>query len=171
MKILLWIVIVLAVAQLAFAAYVRLAPEDPARWHIDLADLGPRPDNAAVFCPTPGTRLSSGTADAPDLAALDAIAMAWPRTARLAGSVADGHITYVTRTRLMAFPDYTTVQIVEWPGPSDEGEAGERVVDLCIVARQRYGLQDGGVNAARVQAWVQELYGLDEAPDLAAPSE
>ena len=40
---------------------------------------------------------------------------------------------------------------------------------LCLVARQVYGLEDMGVNAARLKAWLQELTGLNEAPDLVWP--
>jgi uncharacterized protein (DUF1499 family) len=87
------------------------------------------------------------------LARLDAIALAKPRTERLAGSPAEGRITWITRSALFGFPDYTTAQVVDGPG-------------LCIAGRQRFGSQDLGVNAARIGGWVQELLGLTEPPAM-----
>lgn len=81
------------------------------------------------------------------LARLDAIAMATPRTLRLAGSPETGSITWITRSRLWGFPDYTTAQITET-------DTGPR---LDIFARLRFGRSDLGVNAARLQAWVNQL--------------
>jgi uncharacterized protein (DUF1499 family) len=83
-----------------------------------------------------------------DLAArLDAIARDWPRTKLLAGSVAEGWMTYVTRSRWVAFPDYTSVVITP-----DEGGAR-----LAAFARARYGKSDLGVNAERLDAWLAAL--------------
>ena len=42
------------------------------------------------------------------LARLDAIALQTPRTMRLDGSPEDGLITWVTRSAVFGFPDYTT---------------------------------------------------------------
>jgi uncharacterized protein (DUF1499 family) len=81
------------------------------------------------------------------LAALDAIARATPRTRVLAGSVAEGKITYVTRSAFWGFPDYTTVLAV----PVEGGAAP------VIWARQRYGRGDLGVNRARVERWLAAL--------------
>jgi len=77
------------------------------------------------------------------LARLDAIAMASPRTRRLAGSPAEGRITWISRSRLWGFPDYTTAEAT--PGR------------LVIHARQRFGSDDWGVNAARLQDWLAQL--------------
>ena len=132
-------------------AYIRLAPSDPVRWH---------PDPLAAPLPTTNgwlIRPEGGNAGSPVLAldaaavltALDAIAMATPRTTRLAGSVAEGRITYVTRSNLIGFPDYTTVAVVPVPG----GTA------LVIYARQRFGTGDMGVNRARVESWLAQMPG------------
>jgi hypothetical protein len=145
----LWLVFL---AVVAFAAYVRLAPSDPARWHVDLA-AGGLPAHAHVFCIRPGTRYDSGVEPQALLAQLDAIALATPRTTRLAGSAEAGRITWVTRSGLIGYPDYTTAQAMEGPG-------------LCIAGRQRFGSNDWGVNAARIGGWVQELLGLEEAPGM-----
>jgi hypothetical protein len=49
-------------------------------------------------------------ADRAALARLDEIALATPRTTRLAGSPDEGRITWITRSALWGFPDYTTAQ-------------------------------------------------------------
>ena len=123
----------------ALMVYVRLAPTDPQVWHVDLADLG---EDERV---SPGGIEVVVPADDPaaKLAALDSIIRSTPRTRLLAGSVSDGHVTYVTRSLIWGFPDFTTVQI---------REAG-----LAIHGRLRFGAADLGVNAARVRGWLAEL--------------
>jgi len=127
-----WIAYAVLVLVLAALAYIRLAPSDVARWHV-------LPD-----------RISNQTLEggamrrvAGDLTALDAIIRAAPRTSVLAGSVAQGMITYVTRSRVFGFPDYTTVRQVE------DG--------LEIYGRLRFGASDLGVNAARIDGWLEAL--------------
>jgi uncharacterized protein (DUF1499 family) len=73
------------------------------------------------------------------------VALATPRTRLLAGSVATGKLTYVTRSRLFGFPDYTTVSLLL---PEDGGPTY-----LHMFARLRFGLDDLGVNGARVRDW------------------
>jgi uncharacterized protein (DUF1499 family) len=149
-----WILGLALVAVVGLLAYIRLAPADPAVWHVDLAAPGfQAPGNAHVFCIRPDNRYGPIDNAGDRLALLDRIAMATPRTARLAGSVEAGRITWVTRSVLMGFPDYTTAQVLE--GPS-----------LCILGRQRFGREDLGVNAARIGSWVQELLGLTEPPPM-----
>ena len=140
-----WAVLVLGllvVATFAFGVWVRLAPSDPARWHTDPAQgtAGENAHVARVVLPGPPEAA---------LAAFDAVAMAEPRTTRLAGSPAEGRITYVTRSRLWRFPDYTTVA----------AEAGDGGAALVIHARARFGRSDLGVNAARVGRWLAALPG------------
>ena len=145
--------VVLAIA--AVLAYVRFAPSDPARWHVDIAaaDFVP-PVRWAAFCPSPGSReFVSGST----LAKLADVAEATPRTTRLAGSVAEGRITWITRSRLFGFPDYATAATI---GTTDGPQ-------LCIVSRQRFGSEDGGVNAAKLQSWLIAANGYPEPPALA----
>jgi Protein of unknown function (DUF1499) len=150
-----WIIGLVLVALLGGMAWVRLAPSDPGKWHVDLAAQEfQAPANAHVFCIRPDNRFGPIVGDPADLLArLDAIALATPRTKRLAGSAAEGRITWVTRSALMGFPDYTTAQVMPGPG-------------LCVMGRQRFGSEDLGVNAARIGAWMQELLGLAERPDM-----
>ncbi|MCU0854506.1 MAG: DUF1499 domain-containing protein [Rhodobacteraceae bacterium] len=131
---------VILVALLGFAAYVRLAPSDPAQWNADPA-LGAEGLNshvAKVFLAMP---------PAEALAAFDTVAITEPRTTRLAGTPEEGRITYVSRSRLWGFPDYTTVGVVP-----DEGGTW-----LLIWGRSRFGQGDMGVNAARIGRWVAAL--------------
>ncbi len=132
---------------LGFAAYVRLAPSDVTVWHI--SPVTEAPADCMVKPASDSARLACVVAEPPAsvLVRLDAVAMATPRTVRLAGSVEDGRITWITRTRLWGFPDYTTAEV------RAEG-TGSR---LDIYARQRIGSNDWGVNAARLTDWKAAL--------------
>lgn len=142
----------LALIVLGFGLYVRLAPSDAARWHqplptdsIALADcllsIQQGKGEARAACLVPGE-----TTDV--LMALDQVAMTTPRTRRLAGSWADGRITWISRSALWGFPDYITGQVT--PGPD-----GKTRLDLH--ARLRFGESDLGVNAARLADWLGRL--------------
>jgi uncharacterized protein (DUF1499 family) len=122
-------------AVLGFALWVRLAPSEPARWHVSIGDGGNRDfANAAIrtIAAAPG-----------DMSRLDRIIRATPRTTLLAGTPEEGMITYVTRSRLWGFPDYTTV----------EARPGQ----IILHGRQRFGTSDWGVNRARIEAWLAAL--------------
>ncbi|WP_121629937.1 DUF1499 domain-containing protein [Tropicibacter alexandrii] len=116
-------------------AWIRLAPSDPQVWHVD-------PHVTADQDLAGGVRRKLA-ADSSTLAELDTIIRQTPRTQRLAGSVEDGHVTYVSRSRWMGFPDYTTVML-----------NGDR---LEIWGRLRFGQSDMGVNKARVDGWLEQL--------------
>lgn len=138
-------------------AYVRLAPDDPARWHQPLPPPGEGgsftllPPGVSPVRQIPGGATVDLTLFQPDpagvLARLDAIALATPHTRRLAGSAEAGRITWVTRSAFFGFPDYTTAE-ARLDGP---------VVTLRLYARLRYGVGDFGVNAARLQDWLSRL--------------
>jgi len=132
MMMVLWAVLAVAVAGMA---YVRLAPSDPARWHRMPEVSGDKTFKSGVI-----RQVEAGPEG---LARLDAIIRDTPRTRGLAGSVGEGLATYVTRSRVMGFPDYTTVQ-----------QAGDT---LTIYARLRFGRSDLGVNSARVEGWLARL--------------
>ncbi len=123
---------VLVVLVAAGLAWIRLAPDDIARWH-QLPELtADRDMEGGVMRVVPG-----------HLADLDQIVLSEPRTHVLAGSVEDEMVTYVTRSKVFGFPDYTTV--------------AQRGGDLAVHARLRYGKSDMGVNKARVDRWLAEL--------------
>ena len=143
------ILALLVIAVAAPALWVRLAPSDPARWHRDPAAAQAGTQGRRTARPTGGDQPVPIFPGPPErlLSALDRIAMADPRTRRLAGSVEEGRITYVTRSRLWGFPDYTTVGV-------QKVEGGTAPV---ILARQRFGRSDFGVNRARVRRWLAAL--------------
>lgn len=132
------------IAVVVFGAYVRLAQSDAARWNIDPATAYTWADQTwnNVMPLTGGAVLRIPASDGL-LARLDTIAMATPHTTRFAGSVAEGRITWVTRSALWGFPDYTTAQI-KYDG-------------LYLYARLRFGKSDLGVNAARLKEWQSML--------------
>lgn len=146
-----WVLVILVLAVVGIAGFVRLAPSDPARWHTDPAE-GVAGENSHVAKAFLSTEASEA------LAAFDRVAVAEPRTTRLAGSVEEGRITYVSRSRLWGFPDYTTVAI----------EPGDGGVWLLIHARARFGRSDLGVNAGRVNRWLAAIPGYDPGPGPAA---
>ena len=136
--------LILAAAVLGLLAYIRLAPSDAARWHIDpVTAADPGTEGVRI---APGQYVSTDTATAL-LEKFDAIARAHAAT-RLAGSVNELHITYVVRSKWFGFPDYVTIKTL----PTDAGGS-----TLCILSRQRFGRSDLGVNRARVDAWLKEI--------------
>jgi len=136
----------------ASMVYVRFAPVDQARWHKAPA-TATGPSNlpcADAMIVNPGTaevHCQSAEPAQALLERLDATAMATPRTRRIAGSPAEGMITWETRSRFWAFPDYTTAQA------RDDGGSTR----LDIAARLRFGESDFGVNAARLKDWLSRL--------------
>lgn len=122
---------------------VRLAPADPATWHV-LPDWQVDRDLA-------GGAFRVISANQEDLARLHAIALATPRTRLLAGSVEEPvaeafgvrRATYETRSLFFGFPDYTTVEL-------QDGR-------LRIFARLRFGKSDMGVNRKRLDRWLAAL--------------
>lgn len=139
----------LVIVMLLGMGWVRLAPHDTSRWHLD-PRMATRPDTPNFHL----LRMGDGDAPAPlfDMppAALaervHAVATADGATL-LAGQVADGHMTYLSRSRLMGFPDYTTVLIE----PAGDGSM------LTGFARARFGHSDMGVNRARLERWIADI--------------
>lgn len=134
---------------LGVLGWIRLAPSDPARWHED-PRLVARPATPNYHL----IRLVGGDAMPPVFqttperlaARLDEIARD-EGAVLLAGSVKGLHMTYLTRTALMGYPDYTSVLIE----PAGEGAM------LLAFARARFGRSDHGVNRARLERWIAAL--------------
>lgn len=137
MKILTLLALGVAVAAGGLMAWVRLAPSDPARWHgvLSYTKDEDRADAAVRIVPTEDP--------AGILAELDAIALSAPRTTRLAGSVPEGSVTYISRSAFWGFPDYTTITAAE-----------DRVI---LLGRLRFGQSDFGVNKKRITDWISQL--------------
>ena len=137
--------LLLLLAAVGLMAYIRLAPSDPARWHVDPLTAGD-PGEGGVLLTPPDAPVLATTPQAL-MEAFDAIAMAEPRVTRLAGGVAEGHATYIARTRIMGFPDYISVRAL----PAGEGAT------LAVLSRLRFGRSDMGVNRARLDRWMAGL--------------
>lgn len=137
MKIAVLVLAMVALATGALMAWVRLAPSDPARWHGTLTFTKDEDRAGGVI------RILPAADPMALMQALDQIALNTPRTVKLAGSVAEGSITYVTRSLFWGFPDYTTVT-------ATNGK-------LIVFGRLRFGQSDFGVNKARVDGWISQL--------------
>jgi uncharacterized protein (DUF1499 family) len=161
----LWLAAALAAIGIALALYVRVAPSEPTRWHVDpLSAPGTGHPNQFRVGPegSPGADATTPTYRVPprELAlAVDALAMAQPRTTRLAGGPDGLWTTYLHRSRLMGFPDFTSVRVVE-------AEGGAR---LAVFARARFGRSDLGVNRARVEKWLEALAPMAQEPGADTP--
>jgi uncharacterized protein (DUF1499 family) len=129
---LLWALVAMIVVGLG---YIRLAPSDPVIWH-RMSETTEDKDFANGVI----RRLHAGS---DGLTLLDRIITDTPRTRLLFGLPQDGFATYVTRSAVMGFPDYTTVE--------QDGDT------LTIYARSRFGRSDFGVNRDRVQGWIDLL--------------
>ncbi len=129
------------------ALWVRLAPLRPEHWHIvPAAEASTARPNEAQLLPGDGAPVYA-LRPAELAARLDALALAEPRTERLAGHPDDGFTTYVQRTPVWRFPDVISVHVL----PHGEGAT------LAIWSRARYGYSDWGVNAARLARWLEAL--------------
>ncbi len=138
-----WLTLAVLAALIGFAVYVRVATSDPGRWHTPPVAEGAWGEVTRKMG-SASLRLDRSAGDPVDLLSrLDAIALASPRTTRLAGSVTEGRITWITRSALWRFPDYTTAEA--------------RSDGLFLYARQRFGSDDLGVNAARLRDWLSRL--------------
>ena len=107
----------------------------------DPPEIATTPNSAAAWVEALGPQRAA-------LTRLDEIALATPRTTRLAGSPEEGRITWVTRSALWGFPDYTTAQAMT----HDVATSG-----VTLFARSRFGREDLGVNAARLRDWLSRL--------------
>ncbi|MDF1726654.1 MAG: DUF1499 domain-containing protein [Sulfitobacter sp.] len=137
-----WILLALILAAVAF---VRLSPSDPDRWHraAQGTELGEKRGQGSYIW-----REAVDGSGRERLAQIDRVAQSDLNTTVLAGSVEEGQITYVARSKWMGFPDYVTVTLKE----------GSPQV-LEIYSRLRFGSSDMGVNAARVKRWLAATQG------------
>lgn len=139
----------LGVLALAVMAWIRLAPSDPARWHEDPRLVArPSSPNFHLIRMVGGDEMPRVFQMTPEALAarVDAVARA-DGAELIAGSLASGHMTYLSRTPLMGFPDYSSILIE----PAGEGAM------LLAFARARFGRSDLGVNRARITRWIAAL--------------
>ncbi len=141
MRILLILLILIVLAAVAAAVYVRVAPLDAEALHVDPVDVTqPTSPNFAYMVGTAGHFIQASTEEVGTRIAGVADA---DGAQLLAGSLEDGHVTYVIRSRIMGFPDIMTLR---W-GAQDGG------TQLDIFARAVYGYSDLGVNTQRAHRW------------------
>lgn len=143
------IVIIALVGFVGLLAYIRLAPSDPARWHEDPRLVSrPTTPNFHLIRMVGGDAMPQVFQITPEAlsARIDEVARADGATL-IAGSLASGQMTYLTRTQVMGYPDYTSI-LVE---PAGEGAM------LLAFARARFGHSDLGNNRARLERWIAAL--------------
>ncbi|MGR3623589.1 DUF1499 domain-containing protein [Pseudophaeobacter sp.] len=126
---------VLLAAVAVILGFIRLAPVDPFDWNTQPELSEDKEFRGGVF-----RVVRSGPEG---LHLFNQIATSAPRTKLLAGSVEDGMATYVTRTKVIGFPDYTTAR--------QDGDL------LKVYARLRFGRSDLGVNKARIDRWLAQM--------------
>ncbi len=134
-------------AVVALLIYIRVAPSRAADWHetkLPAMGLGQFPAESGYV----EQRAVRGDGRA-EMAALDRIIRATPRTMGLVGTLESGKMTYVTRSRVCGFPDYTTVSLVT--------DAATGQPALQVFGRLRFGRSDLGVNRARIEGWLAQL--------------
>lgn len=144
-----WLLLMVVISGLV---YIRIAEHDIAAVHV------PPPMNATPDTPVIKDNSGLFTQDyalppKDVLATFNTVAMSWPRTSILAGSVDEGMMTFVTRSRIFGFPDYTTLLAA----PDGQGSR------VTIYARLRFGRSDFGVNSARVRGWLGAVQALQQA--------
>lgn len=130
----------------ALLVWIRLAPDDGTRWHVAVPPLAGESEAAPPsLSEVPGGAVAfvPGADPAALLARVADVAAASPRTRVLAGSVAEGRITFVARSALWGFPDYITAEATP--------------LGVRLWSRQRYGSRDMGVNLARLTDWLARL--------------
>lgn len=128
---------ILVVLIVVFMAYVRFSPMPMARWHV------PIQSTASANYPGGAVRVLAG--DAGVLTQFDRALAALPRTQLLAGSPAQGRITYITRSAFFGFPDITTLEL--------------RDDEVALYGRLRFGLSDMGVNRKRLEGLIATVQG------------
>ena len=140
------LLLVSAVVILAAMAWIRLAPIDRDRWHLDPAEADAPGRSGIRFVGLDAPRYPGD----PDtvLDTLSDIILSEPRTRLLDGDVDEGMLTFVVRSRIFGFPDFVTVKAVS-EGPQSK---------LSVVSRSFLtNGSDWGVNASRMDRWLQEM--------------
>lgn len=126
--------ILLAAVAIVLGA-IRLAPVDPLDWNAQPELNEDKDFRGGVF-----RVIRTGPEG---LHHFNQIATSAPRTKLLTGSVEDGMATYVTRTKVIGFPDYTTAK--------QDGDL------LKVYARLRFGRSDLGSNKSRMDEWLAQM--------------
>lgn len=106
----------------------------------DLCDAEPHRQNQAYDLPADELR-----------SRVEAIITRSPRVTHVNTDDALQQLDYIQRTPMMQYPDLITIRIA----PLTDGTS-----TLYVYSRSVYGYGDGGVNQARIEAWLDELEAL-----------
>lgn len=130
------ITIILALTVAAGVLFIRLAPTDVTRWHQPIGDVQTVDGEGWSARVVPATEgLFSD---------IHQTMLGLPRTQMIAGSVGEGRVTYITRSKVIGFPDFTTIE--------QDGD------QIKLYGRLRFGRSDLGVNGKRLDKVLSELH-------------
>lgn len=143
-----WLLVMIAISGLI---YVRFSAHDTALVHV-MPPTGATTDSPVINEGSASFLYLSENKPESLWDNISSVVLSTPRTQKIAGSEKSGMITYVTRTRVFGFPDYTTILV------SQNAEKTQ----VRMFGRLRFGRSDFGVNAARLKGWVLALKALDQ---------
>lgn len=144
MKFLMQTSVVLILLVVVLYLCLRFWPEDKNRWHADPADTtDPRRSGVRLIGPD-APRFPGDAATV--LEAVVDIVQNTPRTRVIDGSLGEGMITFVVRSRILGYRDYVTFKAVT------EGAVSK----LSVYARPGMNVYDWGSNAALVDGWLSQ---------------
>ena len=136
----------LAFVLLSAFLWLRFGPHDVDKWHVDPGDADESVRAQVRLIGLEAPRFAGDVESV--LAKVLEIARAEPRTRVVDGDAEEGMITFVAYS-VVGFRDYITVKAVS--------EAGG-LTKLAIASRSRSPIgHDWGVNAARIDRWLQQL--------------
>ena len=138
MRILFWVFLAALLAFLAMVIYFRSAAVDPDAWHVQ----PPVAEAGDYTSPNTFAAVREGVPE-DSLVRLEAVALASARTVRLAGGAEQGLVTFISRSAVFGFPDFTTATI-------EDGK-------LTVWGRAKFGDGDLGVNQTRILEWLEAI--------------
>lgn len=155
------IILVILVMAVAFTMYRFVsASHDPAVWHVDPQAVElPLTPNYYLVAPQVLT-IATVSREAPQYSvdvsvlakAYDDFIIRQSNVVVVAGSVAEGWITYVQRSSVLRVPDYITIKFIALEGGAST---------VVIWSRSRFGHGDMGVNQARIDGWLSNFESLE----------
>lgn len=106
MKFTMYLFVLICVVLVGILAFIRLAPTDPTRWHQPISEI-----NSQNMV---GGAIRVVEVDEATFVRVDAAARALPRTQVVAGSVDEGRVTFVTRSKWIGFSRLYDHRIQRW---------------------------------------------------------
>lgn len=146
------LVIIAVCLVIAALSFFRLYPVDTKAMNVD--PFGVQPPNKPNYYIT---SLEEGTFDIPAEELVEKLRTVLAKTARTnrisrnyypADSDEFYGATFVTRTRLMGYPDYTSIKVVKTSPTTSQ---------MMMFGRARFGYSDLGVNKQRILGWLAAL--------------